>query len=272
MAKTVFGMPGAGEKSKGGDAVAPGGAPGAKSSAGLPQKSGKEPQQAEEKQGTIKQAAMAKPEEPAKKPSKAPMAVPSTAKPVTPKPAGGKTMFGMPAMKLPVKPAEPAQPQSARGATQPVAAQPAQPQGRTTPVGLQVPDTEPVAAKGGTVEAPAMTEDAYKATVVGVGAVTPSKIPPTEERGQPAQTAPQQAYEAASPQPKEDEARVKTMVAAQAAAPARTAPTQGGSGQNIEEWRQAAKKPPIGMILIFLAIIVVLTGVAAYLFFGSINP
>ena len=43
MAKTVFGMPGVGDKAKGGDAIAPEGAPGAKSNKDLPQKAGNEP-------------------------------------------------------------------------------------------------------------------------------------------------------------------------------------------------------------------------------------
>ncbi len=120
MAKTVFGMPGLGDKSKGGDAVAPGGSPGSKTGEGLPQKSG---EQAGEPKRTTKPAANPTPmkpaapkptapkpstdKAPAAKPVQAPMAKPAA--PVSAKPAGGgggggKTMFGMPAMKMPGAP------------------------------------------------------------------------------------------------------------------------------------------------------------------------
>lgn len=91
MAKTVFGMPGAGKEQKGGDAVAPQGTPGAQSGQALPQKKGEEKKV------------------PKAPPIAAPMAKPApktdggqaSPKSGPPGPSGNKTMFGMPAMKLP---------------------------------------------------------------------------------------------------------------------------------------------------------------------------
>lgn len=166
MAKTVFGVPGVGKKPEGGGgAVAPGGTPGAKSSGGLPQKSGM--QSLSKEKLAPKTAPVSSPKPVAAKPKTPqmakPMAVP-VAKPVAgaaPKggaPAEGKTVFGMPAMKLPsTPPPEPAE--------QPPAPAPEVPQ----------------------EQAPA-DADAYNATVLGMAAVEPNATategPPSEQLGE----------------------------------------------------------------------------------------
>ncbi|MCP4198263.1 MAG: hypothetical protein GY762_14020 [Proteobacteria bacterium] len=178
MAKTVFGVPGIGDKSRetAGDAVAPGGTPGAQPREKMPQKSGKElssPSSAEvaapDKPETPKPVAPTdKPEVPktpapidtpeAKKPAGGPVMAkpmaPPMAKPASPAKApvpgagGGKTMFGMPAMKLPEQ-------QPGRAPTEPADAPWADGQDSAEP------DAKVEPKEG----------DAYKATVLGVAAV-----------------------------------------------------------------------------------------------------
>ncbi|MDJ0761373.1 MAG: hypothetical protein QNJ97_00170 [Myxococcota bacterium] len=157
MAKTVFGMPGVGKAPEGsGDAVAPEGTPGATSTTGLPQKSGKEPAKRDTRP-------MKKPEFPSDKPpsaaqqqdpEKPKMAVPvakPAAQPGAPaNPDAGKTVFGMPAMKLPVPPEKTTA-------------------AKETPNVVATPSTPP---------APASDADpAYNATVLGIPAVDPSAVP-----------------------------------------------------------------------------------------------
>lgn len=156
MAKTVFGMPGVGkQKTGGGDAVAPEGSPGAKpgGSGGLPQKSGKEQPRSPLKPAQPQGAAS----EPEKKPSVPPLAKPSSppqaASPPGAKgpPAGGKTMFGMPAIKLPGQPGGPPAPGDS---TQPIGA-----------AHLATGPAAPNAPAASTEE-----DDAFKATVLGMAA------------------------------------------------------------------------------------------------------
>jgi hypothetical protein len=198
MAKTVFGIPGIGEKSRetAGDAVAPGGTPGAKTREQLPQKSGKEepspssdpiaapekpkaPEKSEAAQPEVAKSEAAKPEVPNKpetpksagspmmaKPVAPPMAKPATpAKPAAQGAAGGKTMFGMPALKLPEAPGG-AQMEPGGAPTEPAKA----------PWEGQQDAAEPdakVESKAG---------DAYKATVLGMAAVdVPSGLAAAEE-------------------------------------------------------------------------------------------
>ena len=158
MAKTVFGVPGVGNKTEGGGgAIAPGGLPGAKSGGGLPQKSGKDLSPgAGVTPKTSPVATTPRPSKPvstqANVPKMAkPMGVP-VAKPVVkpPSPGGavaeGKTVFGMPAMKLPETPAS----QPAIEAPKPVTQ----------------PESPKEAAQG-------VANDAYNATVLGMAAVEP---------------------------------------------------------------------------------------------------
>jgi hypothetical protein len=255
MVKTVFGMPGAGDKSKGGDAVAPGGAPGATGGTGLPQKSGKESPQTEEQKETLKQRVVKQQQDPEKKPSKAPMAVPTMAKPASKKPAGGKTVFGMPAMKLPIKPSETAQRQKGLSSTQPVGAKPMAPVGHSTPVGLKAPEMKPGSGKAETSEPPgqAQSEDAYKATVLGVGAVSPSAIPKTEE-------------------PADTDARTKTIAATEDESPAQSAPVSDTAGKSDAVSRQGAQQPPLWLLIVLISIIAILMAAAAYFIFDWMTP
>ena len=167
MAKTVFGVPGIGDKSRetAGDAVAPGGTPGAQPREKMPQKSGKElspPSGAEaaapNKPEVPKPAAPTGTPEATKpaggpvmaKPMAPPMATPAApAKAPGPSGAGGgKTVFGMPAMKLPEQ-------QPERAPTEPADAPWSDGQDSAEPEAKVEP-------KEG---------DAYKATVLGMAAV-----------------------------------------------------------------------------------------------------
>lgn len=173
MAKTVFGVPGIGDKSRetAGDAVAPGGTPGAQPREKMPQKSGKE--QAPPSSAEV--AAPDKPESPktpaptasteATKPAGGPVMAkpmaPPMAKPAAPAEApgsgaggGNKTMFGMPAMKLPEQ-------QPERAPTEPADAPWVDGQDSAEPEAKVEP-------KEG---------DAYKATVLGMAAVDLPSVP-----------------------------------------------------------------------------------------------
>jgi hypothetical protein len=190
MAKTVFGVPGIGDKSRetAGDAVAPGGTPGAQPREKMPQKSGKElspPSGAEaaapDKPEVPKPAVpTVKPEAPktpaptdtpeATKPAGGPVMAkpmaPPMAKPASPAKApapgaggGNKTMFGMPAMKLPEQ-------QPGRAPTEPADAPWTDGQDSAEPEAKVEP-------KEG---------DAYKATVLGMAAVDlPSGLDDSKE-------------------------------------------------------------------------------------------
>lgn len=179
MAKTVFGMPGAGKEQKGGDAVAPQGTPGAQSGQALPQKKGEEKKV------------------PKAPPIAAPMAKPApktdggqaSPKSGPPGPSGNKTMFGMPAMKLPVQ----------QGASPAPAGPPVQPkESAAVPPSQQFHEEAQAPA---TVEQDARqplpplgaqnTADAFKATELGMPPVGISDAPePLEE-----EPAPQSALE-----------------------------------------------------------------------------
>jgi hypothetical protein len=162
MVKTVFGIPGIGEKARetAGDAVAPGGTPGAQRREKLPQKSGedvsspsRDTQATPDKTEPARPPVAHKPEAPAKpemaKPVAPPLAKPAPpSMPPIPGAAGGKTVFGMPAMKLPEE-------QSGRAATEPAKAPWEDQQDSAEPDGNVKP-------KEG---------DAYKATVLGMAAI-----------------------------------------------------------------------------------------------------
>ncbi|MCP4604081.1 MAG: hypothetical protein GY847_26760 [Proteobacteria bacterium] len=154
MAKTVFGMPGVGnELEGGGDVVAPGGAPGAKQKGELPQKSGKETP-------TPEKETMEESSKPSAKQSDPPLVKPAAVPAANP-PGGqagdGKTMFGMPAMKLPLTPG--ASPKGTKPSATTMAT-PSQPPGAQS----KTPSSKPGAPE----------DDAYKATILGMAAVTPS--------------------------------------------------------------------------------------------------
>ncbi len=191
MAKTVFGMPGAGKEQKGGDAVAPQGTPGAKTGQALPQKTGKDTPEGDPEgaQGEDK---------PLKAQSDAPMVKPAPRAKVKPAPQGAvvqgaspdgnKTMFGMPAMKLPQQPAagaaQPGSPGQQKGG-----APPRQTPGDAadqTAQGLQAAaqQPQPAAQVGGD------TADAFKATELGMPPALVSDEPPLPEEAQPRTGAP----------------------------------------------------------------------------------
>lgn len=171
MAKTVFGMPGAGKQDAGGgDAVAPDGSPGAQQGGGgLPQKSGKEKPKLPLKPNP-KPVVAPKPQSKSSAPP--PLAKPSSPPAAAPgrqgMPGGGKTMFGMPAMKLPGQPQSAPEPSGA--SPTPVAPKPA-PKKNSTP-----PLPNPAAALE--------QDDAFKATVLGVAA------PSIQEGSEPLAEAP----------------------------------------------------------------------------------
>ncbi len=179
MAKTVFGMPGINRgKSSGGDAVAPGGAPGAKTGGSLPQKEGKdqgdapEPEKPKTKEASTPETPSPKPPPLAKSPAMAKPAAPAIAKPVikpssgapaAAKPGGGaKTMFGMPAMKLPQQPPAPSKPEEPKRSTQP---------GTMTTPTAKTSSPPPADEKGA----------AFQPTMLGVAAVGSPDEKPAEE-------------------------------------------------------------------------------------------
>lgn len=151
MAKTVFGMPGAGKQNAGGgDAVAPDGSPGAEQrGGGLPQKSGMEKLKQPSKP-TAKPLVAAPP--PLAKPSSPPAAASPGKKEV---PAGGKTMFGMPAMKLPVQPGSAPIPPGS-GPSPAATPKPAPKETATPPLPNPAPELD--------------QNEAFNATVLGVAA------------------------------------------------------------------------------------------------------
>ena len=189
MAKTVFGMPGIGNK-KPGDATAPDKRPGATADTGPAENSGQGSQGGTSK-GTTPSKSVKKGPVMAK-PVSAPMAKPMSAKPSqSAKPdAGAKTMFGMPAMKLPAGGALPTAEAERRGlaATQAVpATQGARPSGAgARPSGAGVPAVEDGDARfqetvlGMAAASENIVRQSAAAILAEAGADSPAS-PPTQE-------------------------------------------------------------------------------------------
>ncbi len=266
MAKTVFGMPGVGKKIEGGDAIAPGGTPGAKQKGALPQKSGKEtstPEKEPPRETSKPLAAESKPSMP--KPAAAPMAKPAAApmaKPAaapTPKPAAAKskagnakTMFGMPAMKLPSTP----------GGSPTQTTPPAEP--LATPSQPKTPAAKPA---GGA------ENDAYKATVLGMVAVDPSVIPqaaaPPEE-----DAAPDKTFETGPKTQEQDKDLVETDTDSTggSAKIATTGPMDSFDEANEYAPMESQSKFPLWLIIAIIVIVAFTTIIGAYFIFRTPQP
>ncbi len=274
MAKTVFGVPGIGDKSRktAGDAVAPGGTTGVQPREKLPQKAGKEspsstgdklpapvlPDVSAKPEGAVKPETPAQPEAPKPaggpmmaKPVTPPMAKPAAAapaaKPAAPGGGGAKTMFGMPALKLPEAPGE-AQAGMGGSSTEPAKAPWEGPKDAAEP-------EAPAASKEG---------DAYKATVLGMSAVNlpdelgvaeEETIPPVVER---TVSMPEISGAAPTEPPKETTPPVKL-----------TTPTRGSARfpDNISSSRSNK-----GLVIAIIVLFVVLIVLVYYLFGMSEEP
>ena len=194
---------------------------------------------------------------------KPPMAKPAMAKPAQKKVAQGKTVFGMPALQKPLVPGvTPAQPK-APTPDQPIAARPKDPVKRDTPAGLHAPDMETTSAEA---KAPSPApDDAYKATVVGVGAAegveTEAREPSLEETRD-TETTPGEPGEGVQEQ---DDVHAETLaVDSEEASAISTA--MGKAVEGLPQ-SQEIKQPPLWLLILLIGIIVVLIILAAYFLF-----
>ena len=173
MGKTVFGIPGINEKGKGGGAVAPGGtgpggAPGQSASDGKNSGEGEpEKQGSRDTQPKADEQSVAKPQPAQPKTGEPAVAKPKPAQSPTtggsPMKGAGKTVFGMPAMKVPGQPG---------GA--PAGAKSPEPVKKETSSGeVKVPRQD---SKADASAGPAGADDAYMATMIGTPAVTSNDV------------------------------------------------------------------------------------------------
>lgn len=202
MAKTVFGIPGVNEKSIGGAPVAPQGT------------------------GPMPAAAPAPAPEPEPVPMVAPMAKMPAAGPVAgaKSAAANRTMFGMPAMKLPV----------------------ATPAAEPAPVPIATPAPAPAPSAAPATESP---DDAFKATMLGMPAMdleslsaNPAEQPVAAARDTEPTTAP-----ASSTAPQTIPAPASSVPATASPSPAASAPQLGVYNRELDPTRPKEPSPKLVM-------------------------
>jgi hypothetical protein len=183
-------------------------------------------------------------------------------KPAQKKVAQGKTVFGMPALQKPLVPGvTPGQPQTP-SSDQPATARPKDPVKRDTPAGLHAPDMETTSMEA---KAPAaQPEDAYKATVVGMGAAgaEPKDEEPSLEETRDTETTPDEPEGGA---PKADDVHAETLAAGSQEASAVS--TAMGKAAEAAPRSQGTEQPPLWLLILLIGIIVVLIVLAAYFLF-----
>ncbi len=251
MAKTVFGMPGVGKKPEGESASA-------------------DPTKAANPTAS-----------PTAKPAGAPMAKPMSAPLSAEKPAAGdgaRTMFGMPAVKLPIQTANTEPPG-------PVA--PEEKKEKLQPMYAETQAISAVGPRGASMPAGGETDDklAFKETMLGMAAIRPDSVPPTSAPPPPSSTEPPKQDLGSTPAlgMRAASATVSTPAAAPASTPSETPSVDGDSVAAPEKKKKkkaaAVVEPPpspkssaVGKAVLILLVVLAVAGIVYGIVTSSPTP